>query len=65
VAGPNSGGSARGAQLAPAEVELAEEVAQQRQRQADDLRAELLLRLRYAKHRERHFATKRRDIPPV
>jgi acetyl-CoA carboxylase carboxyltransferase component len=33
--------------------------------EADDLRAELLLRLRYAKHRERHFATKRRDIPPV
>jgi acetyl-CoA carboxylase carboxyltransferase component len=33
--------------------------------EADDLRAELLLRLRYAKRRERHFATKRRDIPPV
>jgi acetyl-CoA carboxylase carboxyltransferase component len=33
--------------------------------EADDLRAELLLRLRYAKGRERHFATKRRDIPPV
>jgi hypothetical protein len=24
-----------------------------------------LLRLRYAKGRERHFATKRRGIPPV
>jgi len=33
--------------------------------EADELRAELLLRLRYAKGRERHFATKRRDIPPV
>ena len=33
--------------------------------EADALRAELLLRLRYAKARERHFATKRRDIPPV
>jgi acetyl-CoA carboxylase carboxyltransferase component len=33
--------------------------------EADALRAELLLRLRYAKNRERHFATKRRDIPPV
>jgi acetyl-CoA carboxylase carboxyltransferase component len=33
--------------------------------EADALRAELLLRLRYAKGRERHFATKRRDIPPV
>ncbi|WP_410055427.1 acyl-CoA carboxylase subunit beta [Phycicoccus sp. M110.8] len=33
--------------------------------EADALRSELLLRLRYAKNRERHFATKRRDIPPV
>ena len=33
--------------------------------EADALRAELLHRLRYAAHRERHFATKRRDIPPV
>lgn len=33
--------------------------------EADDLRAELLLRLRYAAKRERHFATKRRDVPPV
>ena len=33
--------------------------------EADDLRAELLLRLRYASHRDRHFATKRRDVPPV
>lgn len=33
--------------------------------EADALRAELLLRLRYAKTRDRHFATKRRDIPPV
>jgi acetyl-CoA carboxylase carboxyltransferase component len=33
--------------------------------EADALRAELLLRLRYASHRERHFATKRRDVPPV
>jgi acetyl-CoA carboxylase carboxyltransferase component len=33
--------------------------------EADALRGELLLRLRYAKGRERHFATKRRDIPPV
>ncbi len=31
----------------------------------DALRGELLLRLRHAAHRERHFATKRRDIPPV
>jgi acetyl-CoA carboxylase carboxyltransferase component len=33
--------------------------------EADELRAELLARLSYAAHRERHFATKRRDIPPV
>jgi acetyl-CoA carboxylase carboxyltransferase component len=33
--------------------------------EADALRPELLLRLRYAARRERHFATKRRDIPPV
>ena len=33
--------------------------------EADALRAELLLRLRYAKARDRHFATKRRDVPPV
>ncbi|WP_299443050.1 acyl-CoA carboxylase subunit beta [uncultured Phycicoccus sp.] len=33
--------------------------------EADALRAELLHRLRYAAHRERHFATKRRDVPPV
>ncbi|MEO5982887.1 MAG: acyl-CoA carboxylase subunit beta [Pedococcus sp.] len=33
--------------------------------EADALRAELLLRLRYAAGRERHFATKRRDVPPV
>jgi acetyl-CoA carboxylase carboxyltransferase component len=33
--------------------------------EADALRAELLLRLRYARTRDRHFATKRRDIPPV
>jgi hypothetical protein len=29
------------------------------------LRDELLLRLRYAANRDRHFATKRRGIPPV
>ncbi len=33
--------------------------------EADELRSELLRRLRYAAGRERHFATKRRDIPPV
>ena len=33
--------------------------------EADALRAELLLRLRYASARDRHFATKRRDVPPV
>ena len=33
--------------------------------EASDLRAELLLRLRYAAGRDRHFATKRRGIPPV
>lgn len=33
--------------------------------EADALRGELLKRLRYAAGRERHFATKRRDIPPV
>ena len=33
--------------------------------EAGQLRAELLHRLRYAAHRDRHFATKRRDIPPV
>jgi acetyl-CoA carboxylase carboxyltransferase component len=33
--------------------------------EADALRAELLLRLRYAARRDRHFATKRRDVPPV
>ena len=33
--------------------------------EADALRAELLARLSYAAHRERHFATKRHGIPPV
>ena len=33
--------------------------------EADELRAELLHRLRYAARRDRHFATKRRDVPPV
>ncbi len=33
--------------------------------EADELRGELLKRLRYAAARDRHFATKRRDIPPV
>lgn len=31
----------------------------------EELREELLKRLRYAAARDRHFATKRRDIPPV
>ena len=31
----------------------------------EDLRDELVHRLRYAAHRDRHFATKRRGIPPV
>ncbi|MBR7743511.1 acyl-CoA carboxylase subunit beta [Phycicoccus sp. BSK3Z-2] len=31
----------------------------------DALRAELLLRLRYAARRDRHFADKRRGVPPV
>ncbi|MGG5257930.1 acyl-CoA carboxylase subunit beta [Phycicoccus avicenniae] len=31
----------------------------------EELRAELLHRLRYAARRDRHFATKRRDVPPV
>jgi acetyl-CoA carboxylase carboxyltransferase component len=30
-----------------------------------DLREELLKRFRYAAHRDRHFAAKRRDVPPV
>jgi len=30
-----------------------------------DLRDELIKRYRYAAHRDRHFSTKRRDIPPV
>ncbi|MDO5504482.1 MAG: carboxyl transferase domain-containing protein, partial [Actinomycetia bacterium] len=29
------------------------------------LRDELLKRFRYAAHRDRHFAAKRRDVPPV
>ena len=33
--------------------------------EADALRDELLLRLRYAAHRDRHFSSKRRGIPPV
>ncbi len=33
--------------------------------EAEDLRSELLRRLRYAARRERHFATRRRGIPPV
>ncbi|MGL5816039.1 MAG: acyl-CoA carboxylase subunit beta, partial [Phycicoccus sp.] len=33
--------------------------------EAEDLRGELVRRLRYAARRDRHFATKRRDIPPV
>lgn len=33
--------------------------------EADELRADLIARLAYAASRERHFATKRRGIPPV
>ncbi|MGB3762691.1 MAG: acyl-CoA carboxylase subunit beta [Ornithinimicrobium sp.] len=33
--------------------------------EAEDLRAELLSRLRYATRRDRHFSTRRRGIPPV
>ncbi|WP_462285998.1 acyl-CoA carboxylase subunit beta [Nostocoides sp.] len=33
--------------------------------EADQLRAELIARLAFASHRDRHFATKRRDVPPV
>ncbi|GGL29187.1 acyl-CoA carboxylase subunit beta [Phycicoccus endophyticus] len=33
--------------------------------EAEDLRAELLRRLRYAARRERHGVAKRRDVPPV
>jgi propionyl-CoA carboxylase beta subunit len=33
--------------------------------EADGLRGELLSRLKYAAGRDRHFAAKRRDIPPV
>ncbi|WP_153396610.1 acyl-CoA carboxylase subunit beta [Ornithinicoccus halotolerans] len=33
--------------------------------EAEDLRAELLRRLRYAAGRDRHFAEKRRGVPPV
>lgn len=33
--------------------------------EADQLREELLHRLRYAARRDRHFATKRRGVPPV
>ncbi|MGB3257129.1 MAG: acyl-CoA carboxylase subunit beta [Ornithinimicrobium sp.] len=33
--------------------------------EAEDLRAELLRRLRYATRRDRHFSTRRRGIPPV
>jgi acetyl-CoA carboxylase carboxyltransferase component len=33
--------------------------------EADALRGELIARLTYAAHRDRHFATKRRDVPPV
>jgi acetyl-CoA carboxylase carboxyltransferase component len=33
--------------------------------EADQLRKELLQRLRYAARRDRHFATKRRGVPPV
>jgi propionyl-CoA carboxylase beta chain len=33
--------------------------------EADALRGELLRRLRYAARRDRHFADKRRDVPPV
>ncbi|MGB3684711.1 MAG: acyl-CoA carboxylase subunit beta [Ornithinimicrobium sp.] len=33
--------------------------------EADELRSELLLRVRYAAGRERHFSTRRRGIPPV
>ena len=33
--------------------------------EADALRGELLHRLRYAAKRDRHFADKRRDVPPV
>ena len=33
--------------------------------EADQLRDELLRRLRYAAHRDRHFSDKRRSVPPV
>ena len=33
--------------------------------EADALRAEVLHRLRYAARRDRHFADKRRDVPPL
>ena len=33
--------------------------------EAEELRGELLARLGYAARRDRHFATKRRDVPPV
>ncbi|WP_068396865.1 acyl-CoA carboxylase subunit beta [Kribbia dieselivorans] len=33
--------------------------------EADELRSELLHRLRYAAQRDRHFSTKRRAVPPV
>jgi len=33
--------------------------------EAEELRPELLRRLRYAVRRDRHFADKRRDVPPV
>jgi len=33
--------------------------------EADELRGELLLRLRYAAGRERHFSDRRRSVPPV
>ena len=33
--------------------------------EADELRAELLHRLRYAARRDRAFSTRRRGVPPV
>lgn len=33
--------------------------------EADELRADLLRRLAYAAHRDRHFSLKRRSVPPV
>jgi acetyl-CoA carboxylase carboxyltransferase component len=72
--GASEGPDARAAFVAARRAEYEEDVDLERLAadlvvdhvvEADALRAEVLHRLRYAARRDRHFADKRRDVPPV